>query len=65
VPTDLKQGSFYATPEELADLRRQAREKGLTFSSFVRRKLKLPALKHGAEAGNKRNPFGRAGKKEA
>lgn len=55
---------FMLLPEERERLRQQADAKGLSLSNFIRKRLGLKPLHHGAEKQNKRNPFGRAGKKE-
>lgn len=64
MPPKIPQRKFSITDEEYEAKREEAATQGLSFSNFVRKKLKLKPLHHGAEKQNKRNPFGRAGKKE-
>jgi len=64
MPTNSPRFLIILQPDEKESLRLQATAKGLSLANYIRKRLGLKPLHHGAEKKNKRNPYGRAGKKE-
>ncbi len=64
MPPKVPQKKFSITDAEYEAKREEATAHGLSFSNFVRKKLKLKPLMHGSKVGERRNPNGRRGKKE-
>lgn len=50
--------------EEIDSIIRSANKLNMSPADYVRKRLKLPAVKMGAPVGNKNNPRGRGAKKD-